>query len=89
MGDPRKNPRPLREPRKFLPCVLDSLREKAHKGQRTNSAGSAAPRRNESALEIGFDDFPAKAMSLGLEALNSALSCAEVTEITAAELQAG
>jgi hypothetical protein len=27
-------------------------------------------------------------MSLGLEALNSALSCAEVTEITAAELQA-
>jgi len=46
----------------------------------------AANKRNPSANSCG--EQAVTAMSLGLEALNSALSCAEVTEITAAELQA-
>jgi len=45
-----------------------------------------AAKRNPEA--VGCADHAVNAMSLGLEALNSALSCAEVTEITAADLQA-
>lgn len=46
----------------------------------------AAAKRNPEAVSCA--EHAVSAMSLGLEALNSALSCAEVTEITAAELQA-
>jgi len=46
----------------------------------------AAAKRNPEAASCA--EHAVNAMSLGLEALNSALSCAEVTEITAAELQA-
>jgi len=46
----------------------------------------AAAKRNPDAVSCA--EHAVTAMSLGLEALNSALSCAEVTEITAAELQA-
>jgi len=46
----------------------------------------AAAKRNLTATACG--EQAVTAMSLGLEALNAALSCAEVTEITAAELQA-
>eukprot|EP00439_Symbiodinium_sp_Y106_P045362 s3007_g5.t1 len=46
----------------------------------------AAAKRNPDAVSCA--EHAVSAMSLGLEALNSALSCAEVTEITAAELQA-
>lgn len=45
-----------------------------------------ATKRNPAAVHCG--DCAVTSMSLGLEALNSALSCAEVTETTAAELQA-
>ena len=68
-----------------MPCALYSLEGP----QRTNSLdqlhreGTGTERARESAVEIGSDDFASlrgsesKAMSLGLEALNSALSCAE------------
>ncbi|CAJ1389767.1 unnamed protein product [Effrenium voratum] len=46
----------------------------------------AAAKRNPEAASCA--EHAVNAMSLGLEALNSALACAEVTEITAAELQA-
>lgn len=46
----------------------------------------AAAKRNPEAVSCA--EHAVTAMSLGLETLNSALSCAEVTEITAAELQA-
>merc|ERR1712137_349809 len=45
-----------------------------------------AAKRNQEAL--GCAEGAVKAMHLGLEALNAALTCAEVTETTAAELQA-
>jgi len=45
-----------------------------------------ATKRNPAAVRCG--ECAVTSMSLGLEALNSALSCAEVTETTAAELQA-
>mmetsp|Transcript_89833 Transcript_89833/g.287942 ORF Transcript_89833/g.287942 Transcript_89833/m.287942 type:complete len:1250 (-) Transcript_89833:438-4187(-) len=45
----------------------------------------AAARRNPEAA--GCSERAVAAMSLGLEALNAALACAEVTETTAAELQ--
>jgi len=45
-----------------------------------------ATKRNPAAMRCG--ECAVTSMSLGLEALNSALSCAEVTETTAAELQA-